>query len=292
MNRLGIHALVWTGGWSETDCRHAVSQTKSVGYGFIEIPLLNPSTVDTVMTRRVLDEYELDATCSLGLSFDTDISSGDTDVVARGEAVLMDAVAVCRDIGSSYLGGVIHSAMGKYLTPATAEGRAHCVEVLRRVAEKAASSDIELGIEAVNRYESNLVNCATDALLLAEEIDADNVLVHLDSYHMNIEEGDLFAPVIASRDRLGYVHIGESHRGYLGSGSIDFGKLFRALAHIGYEGPIAFESFSSAVISEDFCAALGVWRNLWEDGRDLAAHAKAFIDGQMVAARRSAWAGA
>lgn len=38
-------------------------------------------------------------------------------------------------------------------------------------------------------------------------------------------------------------------RGYLGSGSVDFEGLFRGLAEIGYQGPLTFESFSSAVVS-------------------------------------------
>lgn len=59
-----------------------------------------------------------------------------------------------------------------------------------------------------------------------------------------------------------YVHIGESHRGYLGTGSVDFGALFRALAAADYEGPLTFESFSSAVVSPSLSNTLCVWRNL------------------------------
>ena len=74
-----------------------------------------------------------------------------------------------------------------------------------------------------------------------------------------------------------YVHIGESHRGYLGTGSVDFDSFFRALGRIGYDGPIVFESFSSAVVAPDLADMLGIWRNLWADNVDLAAHANAFI---------------
>ena len=61
---------------------------------------------------------------------------------------------------------------------------------------------------------------------------------------------------------LRYVHIGESHRGYLGTGSVDFPALFRALAAAGYQGPLTFESFSSAVVSPSLSNTLCVWRNL------------------------------
>jgi D-psicose/D-tagatose/L-ribulose 3-epimerase len=77
------------------------------------------------------------------------------------------------------------------------------------------------------------------------------------------------------------VHIGESHRGYLGSGNVDFGAFFRGLALTGYDGPVVFESFSSAVVDEHLSNTLGVWRNLWDDSADLGAHANDFIRSQL-----------
>jgi D-psicose/D-tagatose/L-ribulose 3-epimerase len=124
-----------------------------------------------------------------------------------------------------------------------------------------------------------------------EEIDRPNVVVHLDTYHMNIEESDMMTPVLACGDKLGYVHIGESHRGYLGSGSVDFDSFFRALVHIGYRGPITFESFSSAVLAPDLTNALCIWRDLWTDSEDLAGHARRFIGAQLEAVNRTAPAG-
>jgi D-psicose/D-tagatose/L-ribulose 3-epimerase len=100
---------------------------------------------------------------------------------------------------------------------------------------------------------------------------------------MNIEETDMFSPVLDTADQLSYVHIGESHRGYLGTGSVDFDSFFRALARIGYDGPVVFESFSSAVVAPDLSRMLGIWRNLWSDSEELGAHANAFIRDKMTA---------
>jgi D-psicose/D-tagatose/L-ribulose 3-epimerase len=285
VNPVGIHALVWTQGWNQGECGRAVALTKETGYDLIEIPLLDPSEVDAAMTRAVLEEAELGASCSLGLAFDTDVSSADAAVSAKGEELLAAAVDVTSEVGASFLGGVVHSAMGKYLAPPTRAGRRNCVEALKRVAARAEKAGVTVGLEAVNRYESNLVNTAEQALELADEIGAGNVVVHLDAYHMNIEEPSLADPIRVCGSRLGYLHVGESHRGYLGTGTVDFGQLFAALAEIGYEGPLTFESFSTAVISERFASALAVWRDPWQDGRDLAAHARRFIADQVSAAR-------
>jgi D-psicose/D-tagatose/L-ribulose 3-epimerase len=141
-----------------------------------------------------------------------------------------------------------------------------------------------IGIEAVNRYESNVVNTAEQALELLDEIGAGNLVVHVDSYHMNIEERNLVEPVRLAASRLGYVHVGEEQSWLPGEGTVGFAELFGALAEIGYEGPVTFESFSTAVISQRFASALAVWRDPWRDGRELARHARGFIAAQLTAA--------
>ncbi|GAB4384117.1 MAG: sugar phosphate isomerase/epimerase [Elainellaceae cyanobacterium] len=287
MNRIGVHALVWVGGWSEPECRLAIESSKAAGFDLIEIPVLDPSTIDIDMTRQVLQSVGLKAGCSLGLSFDTDISSADPAIVAAGDRLLHEALDVARGIGADYLGGVIYSALGKYSQMPTAEGRANCINVLRDLARAAAADGISLGLETVNRYETNLLNTAAQTLELIEAVNEDNVVVHLDTYHMNIEEADFRIPVLACGDRLGYVHVGESHRGYLGTGTVDFATLFDALAEIDYQGTITFESFSSAVVAPNLSTTLAIWRNLWSDGMDLARHARQFIDQGLQTSSRS-----
>ena len=241
MNRLGVHALVWAGGWSEAECSRAIRSTAELGYDFLEIPLLNPYGFPVDFTRARLEEHRLGATASLGLSEATDISSEDPETVKRGEDLLNTAVAVVRDLGATHFCGVIHSALKKYPQPRTERGVANVVEVLRRVAEKAHASSITVGVEVVNRYETNIVNTGAECVALMDRIGQPNVFAHLDTYHMNIEEGFVGKAIEDCGDRLGYFHIGESHRGYLGTGTVNFTEVFRSLARIGYEGPIAFE---------------------------------------------------
>ena len=150
---------------------------------------------------------------------------------------------------------------------------------------RAQNRAMSLGLEVCNRYETNVINTAQDALRLADDIGADNVVVHLDTYHMNIEEDDLVRPVYEVGERLGYVHIGENHRGYLGSGHLDLSGFFHALADIDYTGPVTFESFSSAVVSSTLSGDLAIWRNLWDDGFDLATSARAHIAGLIKASQ-------
>lgn len=276
MNQLGVHALVWVGDWSPESARTAIESSRAAGFDLIEIPILEPETVDVDATRKALADNGMAAACSLGLDESTDVSSEDTAIVRRGRDRLAAAVEVSHAIGATHLCGVLYSRLGKYPRPIGPLGRRHVVETMRWLAAESRSAGLSLNLEVVNRYESNVVNTARDMLALIDEAGG-GIGVHLDTYHMNIEENGVAEPVEAAGERLGYVHIGESHRGYLGTGTVDFDGFFAALRASGYAGPVTFESFSSAVVHPDLSNTLAVWRNLWDDGTDLARHARAFV---------------
>jgi D-psicose/D-tagatose/L-ribulose 3-epimerase len=290
MNKFGIHGLVWAGSWGAKECEYAIASSREAGYDLIELPVFQPASLDVAAITRSLAEHEMGVTCSLGLGFDNDINSEDPDKVAKGEQLLNDALSVAYDIGSPYLGGVIFSALGPYAEMPTPGGRRNSVAVIKRLAQRAAPMGISIGLEFVNRYESNLLNTTEQTLAYMDEVDEPNVVVHADAYHMNIEENDFRTPILAAGDRLGYVHLGENHRGYMGQGHVNFPELFRALVEVGYEGTITFESFSSAVVDADLSRTLRIWRNVWTDGMDLATSARRYIAEQMDAARASAGA--
>ncbi len=275
-NLLGVHALVWSGSWDEPAARHAISSAAAAGFDLIEVPILDPYSIDTAMTRRLLDEYGMQGACSMGLPAHADVSSEDPAVVAAGKELLARAVEVTAGIGATYLCGVLYSQLAKYPRPISERSRANVVDAVGFLADQARQASVEVSLEVVNRYETNVANTAAQMLDLLDESGTD-VGVHLDTYHMNIEEDGFVKPVQQCGDRLGYVHIGESHRGYLGTGTIDFDGFFGALVESGYEGPVTFESFSSAVVHPELSNQLAVWRNLWSDGDDLARHARSFI---------------
>ena len=288
MNKLGVHTLVWEAGWSHAECARAIQRTAEVGYDFIEAPSLDPSSIDVDFTRRQLEAAGIGINFSMGLDADTDISSGDAGKVARGKARLLEAVSIARDLNATHLCGILHSAFQKYTVPTTAAGVAQSVEVLAEVAEVAAKSGVTLGLEVVNRYESNVLNTAAQAVEMCKRTGADNVKVHLDVYHMNIEESDVPTAIAETGKYLGYFHTGDSHRGYMGSGTIDLAGVFRALVRLDYQGPITFESFSSRVVGQPLEGILGIWRNLWEDSGDLASHALAYTRVQLKSAKEAA----
>lgn len=280
---IGCHGLVWTGTFDADGIRLAVEKTAQAGFDLIEFPLMDPFSFDVDAAKAALAEHGLAVSASLGLSDATDVTSDDPEAVAAGEALLIRAVDVLADMGGTHFCGVIYSAMRKYMMPVTPQGLESSRAVIARVADHAASRGVSVSLEVVNRYETNVLNTARQAIAYLAEVDRPNLGIHLDTYHMNIEESDMAAPVLDAAPQLRYVHIGESHRGYLGTGTVDFDNFFKALGRIRYDGPVVFESFSSAVVAEDLSRMLGIWRNLWTDNEELGAHANRFIRDKLIA---------
>lgn len=263
--RLGVHALVWVGGWSPREARSAIASTAAAGYDLIEIPLLDPSSVDATATRGLLDDYGIGAGCSLGLSDATNVSSEDPAAVAAGRRLL-------------------YGVLGRHEAVVSGRGYANAVEAMQELCSNAEREGVTIGLEVVNRYESNVLNTTEQGLRFLEDVSSSNATLHLDTYHMNIEEQGMAAAIELAGDRIGYFHVGESNRGPLGSGTVDFAETFAALDRIAYDGTITFESFSSAVVSPALTRALCIWRETWDDGMELATSARRFVLEQLAAA--------
>ncbi len=288
MSKLGIHSFVWSATSSPEALEVTLTKSKELGYDLIELSYLDPTVVDIPRLARRLEEMELDVAISMGLPAEGDISSDDPDIVRNGVAILDRAVALTRDLGGTKLGGILSSAHGLARVAPTGSAWDRSVSNLSRVADRARDAGVTLNLEIVNRFESNLLNTAAQGLAYIEDTGASNVFLHLDTFHMNIEEADLGLAIRNAADKIGYVHIGESHRGYLGTGSIDFAAVFDALTAIGYDDYITFESFSSEIVDEDLSLKTAIWRNLWTDNVDLARQAKSFISLGLETARRKA----
>jgi D-psicose/D-tagatose/L-ribulose 3-epimerase len=136
---------------------------------------------------------------------------------------------------------------------------------------------VRFGIEPVNRYESFLVNTAAQGRELMELVGEPNVGVHLDAYHMNIEENDFRSPVELVAGDLVHFHLSESHRGIPGRGTVDWEAIMGALVDAGYDGYVGLESF--AEVSDAMRGATCVWRELAPSSDELVREGLAYLKG-------------
>ena len=115
-----------------------------------------------------------------------------------------------------------------------------------------------LGIEPVNRYENHILNTGWQARDMIERIGADNMFIHLDTYHMNIEEKGAGNGILDARDYIKYIHLSESDRGTPGEGTCDWDEIFATLRAIDFKGGLAMESFIN--MPPEIAYGLSVWR--------------------------------
>ena len=286
MARLGIHSFVWTDGATEDSLIAAMEKSAACGYRLIELAYLKPEKFNLDRLGQRAKSLDLDIAVTMGLPPSGDVSSEDGDAVKRGEAILADAVQAVRDIGGSKLGGILYSAHTKYARVPTDRGRKNSIAAIAKAGDIAQKAGVDLVLEVVNRFETNLLNTTAQGVDFIRQTGSESVRLHLDTFHMNIEEANPAAAIRLAGDKLGYFHIGESNRGYLGDGTINFDLMFDALLDIDYSRDITFESFSSAVVDEGLTVACAIWRDTSTDNKPLAEHAKQLIDLKMAEAKR------
>jgi D-psicose/D-tagatose/L-ribulose 3-epimerase len=278
MRRLGIHSFVWTDGQTQDGLEMALDKSAEHGYQMIEFAYLRREKFDLDRLSQKARDLDIEIVVTMGLPPEADVSSEDDAVVAKGTALLSDAVRAVRDIGGIRLGGILYSMHGKYQRGPTRRGWSNSAEAIAATADVAQDCGVQIVLEVVNRFESNLLNTTAQGLKFLQDTGRNDVHLHLDSFHMNIEEADPAAAIRLAGDRLAYYHVGENYRGYLGTGTVGFDSVFSALVDIEYDRDIVFESFSSAIVDEGLSVACGIWRDTWTDNDPLASHAKRFIE--------------
>jgi len=150
------------------------------------------------------------------------------------------------------------------------------VKGLKEAGKRGADSGITLAIEPLNRFETDLINTAEQCERLINEIGANNVGFHLDSFHMNIEEKSSYDAIKRAGNRLFHFHACENDRGAPGSGvNIDWPNIAAALREVNFKGEAVIESFTPK--TKSIAAAAAIWRQLAPTQDALAKDGLAFL---------------
>lgn len=254
LNGFGVHASIFALEWTE-QASHAISESARYGLDFIEIPLLDPYNAQPAHDRALLEKHGMPSICSLALPEGFWPSVNPDEAVEFLKLVLDKAEA----IGSVALSGVVFGGVGQRSgDPPTQDELDTIARALEDVAKYAKTKGLKLGIEPVNRYENHLINTGKQAVELIEKIGVEGLFVHLDTYHMNIEERGAAMGIVDCGEHLGYIHLSESDRGVPGKGTCNWNEIYGALAAIGYDGGQGIESFVN--LPPQFASALCVWR--------------------------------
>lgn len=258
---IGIHVSLWTPEWDSPFNKH-IEKAAELGFTMVEIPIMSPQTFPLSEVKHILKETGMKVSCGTGLSPDKDISSTDSVIFSAGRDHLFHCIDIASELGSPSLQGVIHSSWGlrKHVDE---DNRRASAKGLKEAARKAAGLDMKISLECINRYESSFLNTAKQGMYLLERIGEDNAGLHLDTYHMNIEENSFREAFYTAGSKLFHLHLSENQRGFPGSGLLDWQEIIQAAKDAGYTGPWIIESY----IHPEFPAGSDVciWRPIQEN---------------------------
>jgi D-psicose/D-tagatose/L-ribulose 3-epimerase len=275
--KLGVHAYAWTSEWDDSQLG-LIERCSRLGLDLIEIPLMRLDLCNPDAIRRECERLGIGVCTSTVLDEATDLTASTQAERKAGVEYLKECVEATARMGGKTFSGVIYSAISKKSDsrPGARQWK-HSAQGLKAVCRHAQDHGITVGIEPVNRYETYLINTCEQALELIDMIDEPNAAVHLDTYHMNIEEKDFYETTKLAGSRLCHYHLCENDRGIPGTGLVDWDGIFRALGELDYTGNAALESFVE--VSDNMREATCVWRDLAPSGDLLVAQGASMIRG-------------
>ncbi|MDI6104646.1 sugar phosphate isomerase/epimerase family protein [Actinoplanes sp. NEAU-A12] len=263
MHAIGVSPWVWASPVDDEALAELIPRIAAFGFDAVELPLEQPGHWDPVRTRDLLASHHLAAAGVCAVTPPgRELVAAPPTVVASTAAYLRACVDSAAVLGAPCVGGPVYASVGRawHMSPAA---RTACYqefrEALSPVADYAGERGVSIGVEALNRYETSVVNTVAQALDLIDGMPA-NVGLMIDTYHMNIEESDPYAAVYLAGPRIKHVQVSGTNRGAPGGDHFDWPRFFGVLRATGYDGAVCIESFTA--LNRTIATAASIWRPL------------------------------
>jgi len=274
---LGVNSWVWTSPFTDAQTP-LIARAARLGFDLFEIPVEDPDHFSRGKVAGALRDAGLGAVvCGVFPPF-RDLSSADAGPRRACLQYLRQAIRLGEQWQAKVLCGPAYTGVGRSPYASEAQRRAarrRAVRGLREAARMAADAGMTLALEPLNRFETDLVNTAEQGKALVAAVDHPAVGLHLDTFHMNIEETSLREAVLTAGSALVHVHACENDRGAPGGGQVRWSELKAGLKEISYPGAVVIESFTPACKS--IARAAAVWRPVAASPDRLAADGLAYL---------------
>jgi D-psicose/D-tagatose/L-ribulose 3-epimerase len=239
-----------------------IDKVAALGFDVIEVLVTSAEPhFDTNQVRKRIRDAGLQCSVSASLRPEHDLSSADKEVRDCGISFLNSVVGTAEAIGAKIVAGPLYAKIGRlqFLSAAArAQERDRSAAALREVAKTAQARGVDLAVEVLNRFESDFLNVAEDAVPFVESIGNPVVGIHLDTFHMSIEEKDVGAAIRRAGTDLKHMHMSENDRGAPGDGQVRWNEVREALQEVDYKGFLVIEAFNPSV--PDLAQFVRIWR--------------------------------
>ena len=227
------------------DLYESIGKLSKLGYEGVEISLKDPKIIKREELKEVLKKNNLcltalgtaQAVASEGITFT------DFDKKIRQAAIkrIKEHIDLASEFNSSVIIGLIKGNLPD--NSQKHQAMKWAIEACRECADFAQNCGVNILMEAINRYEVNWLNSVSEGISFLKKVKRENVLLHIDTFHMNIEDPSFKESIINAKNLIGYVHIADSNRWAPGYGHINFPEIISALEEINYQGFLSLEVF-------------------------------------------------
>lgn len=261
--KFGTLYAYWTHEW-KGDYKFFLKKVKNIGFDILEISagdllLMTDTAIDEL--KVLSKEYGIEITSNIGPAKCYDVASNDKSVRDNGIAFLSNIMKKMDRLDSRAIVGVMYTYWPNDFTDLDKEGAwARGVESVKKLGKTAGELGIDMCLEVVNRFETNILNTAEEGVKFCHDVNEPSVKLLLDTFHMNIEEDNFRDAILTAGNLLGHVHVGEGNRKLPGQGHLPWGEIGTALNEIGYKNGIVMEPFvkPGGQVGKD----IKVWRDL------------------------------
>lgn len=268
--RFGINSFLFVSPFT-TESTKLFKKFKDIGFDSVEIPIEDPSHIDPAKVKAAADKAGLaiGSICAcMGPGRDFRGSAADQKTAMAYCKKLVDQAV---ELGCPRIIGPLYSVVGLIGAHDEAAKKEHfnlVVKNLKELAKYAESKGIELDVEPLNRFETDFLNTVDQGLKLVKAVGAKNVKLHVDTFHMNIEEKNQPEAIRKVGKLLGHFHACGTDRGTPGGDSLNWPEIVKALKEVGYDGDVVIESFTTDV--KVIARAAAIWRKIEPKRDDIA----------------------
>jgi D-psicose/D-tagatose/L-ribulose 3-epimerase len=275
--KFGVNTFLFTSPFTDESVVY-FKIIREMGFDGVEIPLEKAGDFDCGKTLHALRDNGL-VCCSVCGFFNRGRDlRGNREEQETAKSYIRSCIDACSTLECDLLVGPFYSSIGrasKETEGARQEQWHTVVENLKGLCSYAGERNVYLALEPMNRCATDFMNTCQQAKRMIEDVGSDRLKIHLDTYHMNIEEKSAPMAILDAGEDLFDLHVSENDRGTPGTGSIDWKGIRDALVRIGYDRYVVIEAFTPDIPVGGLAAS--IWRATEESNLELARKGLSFL---------------